>query len=168
MDNRKLGVILLGISIVFIIAIVIFKIQIGNLVDALMIATGGNCISEGVCIHEQSDLPMYIGIAIVFATLALGIYLFFFEKSQKKIVERLEETKKDEQFEILLRGLDDYEKKAIREIKKQDGIMQNTLRIRTDMSKSKLSLVLSELERKGLIKRIPSGKTNKIHLKIGL
>ena len=177
MDNRKLGIVLILISIVFIVAIIIFKIQINSLVDTLMIETGGNCIQNGECLHEQNNLPVYTGVGIVFITLALGLYLIFFEKSQKYIQETqreivgvLEQTKKkqdiDEKFEYLLRGLNEDEKKVINAVREQDGIEQATLRIRTDLSKTKLSVILSELEKKKLVKKVPHGKKNRIFLKI--
>ena len=174
--HKHLGFILIGISITFLVAIIIFKVQIDNLTDAIMIATGGTCIKEGECIHEQSEIPVFVGIAIVFLTLALGIYLLVFDKSQKyaeniqhELVSTLKETKKkqdkDENFEFLLKALNDDEKKVMRSVKEQDGIEQSTLRIRTSLSKTKLSVVLTELEKKDLIKKVPEGKKNKIYLK---
>ena len=180
MDNKKLGMVLIGMGLVFVVALVLFDNQIDTLADILIEQSGGVCFLEsGECIHEQSQTPIYLGIVITVAILALGIYLIFFDKSQKylkenqeKIVERLEETKKrtekDEKFEILLKGLNEDEKKIIEKVKEQDGIQQSTLRIRTDMSKAKLSTVLSELEEKDLIKKVPDKKTNKIFLKMEL
>lgn len=179
MNNKVLGSMLIIIGIFFLVSLIIFKIQINNLVQIAMESSGGSCISNGICVHEQSNLPMYVGIGIIVFTLALGFYLIFFEKSQEllqetqeTLVKRLEETKKerskDEKFDILLKGLNEDEKKVISAVKEQDGIKQNTLRLRTDMSKSKLSLVLTDLEKKNLIKKTPDGKTNKIHVKTGL
>ncbi len=176
MDSKKLGIILIVISIMFIIAVAIFKIQVDNLVDQLMIETGGTCIQEGKCLHEQNNFPVYIGVAIAFIALALGLYLIFFEKSQKyaerthkEIVSSLKETKKkqdeDERFGILLKALNEDEKKVMTAVREQNGIEQATLRIRTDLSKTKLSVMLSELEKKGLVKKVPQGKKNRIHLK---
>ena len=51
-------------------------------------------------------------------------------------------------------------------VKEQDGITQNTLKLRANMSKAKLSYILQELERRGLVKRIRKGKTLEVHLKI--
>jgi|SRR3989344_4020003 len=176
MKNRRIGLILILISIIFLTVTVIFKLQINNLVDALMIETGGTCIQEGKCIHEQSNLPVYIGIAVVFINLALGLFFIFFERSQEQtekihsdVVNALKETKKkqdsEERFEILLKALNEEEKKVIKAVKEQDGIEQSTLRYRADLSKTKLSYVLSDLEKKGLIKKVSEGKKNKIYLK---
>jgi len=101
---------------------------------------------------------------------ALGIYILIFNKSEERILKKLEEDKNqkinNEKFDIILMALDSYEKKVLKSVKEQDGITQSTLRLRTDMSKAKLSYVLQELEKRGLIKRIKKGKTLAVYLKI--
>ncbi|MAG52520.1 MAG: hypothetical protein CMH62_00995 [Nanoarchaeota archaeon] len=180
MENKKLGLILLGIGVLFLVSLIIFKLQINSLVHIVMDQSGGNCFIDGeTCIHEQSQFPIYVGIIVVVVAFSLGGYLLFFDKSQKyvkemqeKLVDRLEETKKekdsDENFEFLLKGLDEAEKRVVKAVKEQDGITQATLRIRVDMSKAKLSAVLSELDKKNLIKKVSHKKTNKIFLKTAL
>ncbi|MBS3146558.1 hypothetical protein J4471_02570 [Candidatus Woesearchaeota archaeon] len=174
--NKVIGFTLICVAIIFLVAVIIFKLQINNLTNSLMEESGGTCISEGKCLHEQSDLPVFIGVAVVFLTLALGIYLLLFEKTkekaekiQKEIVNTLKETKKkqdyNEKFEFLLKALNEDEKNIMKALKEQDGIEQATLRIRTNMSKTKLSMVLSELERKSLVKKVAEGKKNRIYLK---
>ena len=175
-NYKSLGYILIVLGLLFIIPVFIFKVQVDNLTNEVMLATGGTCIQEGKCLHEQSDLPMYVGISLTVMMLALGLYLVFFERSkeaiekiQKELIGSLKETKKkqdkDEKFEFLLKALNEDEKKVIKAVREQDGIEQATLRIRTDMSKTKLSVVLTELEKKGLVSKIPEGKKNKIFLK---
>ena len=72
---------------------------------------------------------------------------------------------KEDKFELLLSALDEDEKKVIKAIKEQDGITQATLRIRTDLSKTKLSFILADLEKKDLIRKVVQGKTNQVFLK---
>lgn len=179
MEHKKLGIMLLAISLIFAAAIIIFKIQINNLTNEVMIATGGTCIENGKCLHEQSDLPMYIGTIITALTMALGAYLIFFEqarqhleKQQKAIIQTLHQTKKkldgDEKFDFLLKALNQDEQKIMKAVKEQDGIEQSTLMIRAGLSKAKLSMLLSDLEKKSLIAKVPFGKKNKIHLKNAL
>ena len=100
---------------------------------------------------------------------ALAFYLLFFSKGEEAIVERLEkDTHKrlgEEKFSVLLKGLDAFEKEALTIIRNQEGITQNTLRLRVNMSKAKLSHVLQNLERKGLLKREDKNKTKAIYLK---
>ena len=68
----------------------------------------------------------------------------------------------------MLTGLDEDEKKVLTAVKEQDGISQSTLKYRTDLSKTKLSVILSQLEKKGLIAKVKKGKTNDIFLKKAL
>ena len=173
MDNKKLGVIILIAG--FVIASIIFGVKINHdIVVSKIVSQQGTCfLKDGTCLHEDKNLWMYIaGWIFSAAIIALGIYLVVFEKSQKAIISTLEKQKQvqedDEKFEILLKGLDEDEKKVIKAVREQDGITQQTLRLRTDLHKSKLSIVLDSLESKGLIKRVPEGKTNKVFIKAKL
>ena len=49
-------------------------------------------------------------------------------------------------------------------VKEQDGITQTTLRFRTDLSKAKISQILTDFEKKNLIKREEKGKTYAVYL----
>jgi len=127
----------------------------------------------GVCPHQkQISWQTYAGIILISVIAALGIYLIFFEKSQREIVSTLKKEKhiqtEEERFNILLKGLSAEEQKVLKAVKEQDGITQQTLRLRTDLHKSKLSIVLDGLEKKGLIARKEKGKTKQVFLKITL
>ena len=170
MNNKKLGIALVVFCIFVAVIFFSFKNQIKDINTA-------SCTCEAmqqgdVCEAQQNNFEIidYASIALIFSMLALGIYLIFFEKSQKEIVSTLENHKKiqteEEKFNILLKGLDAEEKKVITAVKEQDGITQSTLRLRTDLHKSKLSIVLDGLEKKGLISRKEKGKTKQVFLKI--
>ncbi len=171
MDNQKLGVILILMCILLGLLIFAFNRQLKIQTDA-----GCDCVEMeegGFCPHEgQNPWQTYVGIVLISGIAALGIYLVFFEKSQKEIISTLEKQKhmqiEDEKFDILLKGLSSDEQKVIKAVKEQDGITQQTLRLRTDMHKSKLSVVLANLEKKGLITRKDKGKTKQVFLKIKL
>jgi uncharacterized membrane protein len=142
--------------------------------------SGGTCfLDDGTCIHEVGNLPFIIGTVAIVFTIGLGIYLILFSKTsksfettQKDILKKIDTTKKvelkEDKFKILLTGLDDDEKKVIKAVKDQDGISQSTLKYRTDLSKTKLSMVLSQLEKKGLIAKVKKGKINNVFLKKAL
>ena len=180
MDSKKLGYSIIFIGVIFIVILFIFKMQIDELTNSLMDLSGGACFLEsGKCVHEQNFMPFIIGAVAVLFTLGLGIYLVLFSKTaksfetaQKSILNKLQSTKnkdlKEEKFKILLTGLDEDEKKVITAVKEQDGISQSTLKYRTDLSKTKLSMVLSQLEKKGLITKVKKGKINNIFLKKAL
>jgi len=179
MDNKKLGIIVICISVVLLVLLAFIR---ASIIDAYQIeidryTQAGKACPTGpnLCPHEQrasAQIPIFAGGALLIAMLALGIYLVFFEKSQKAILATLEKQKtiqtEEEKFNILLKGLSNDEKKVVKAIKEQDGITQQTLRLRTDLHKSKLSIILDGLEKKDLIKRVEKGKTKQVFLKIVL
>lgn len=129
------------------------------------------CYSDENCLKIEKGLNFsHIAIGVFSFIFALGFYLLFFNKTDKVILEKLEEDKnkkiEDMKFDILFKALDSYERKVVKALRDQAGITQSTLRIKLDMSKAKLSYVLQELEKKGLIKRTEKGKTLSIYLKI--
>lgn len=173
MDNKKLGIILLIIGIALASILYIVKTREDTLINKIIIEQGSCFLEDGTCLHADRDLTLYITGWIFSATIiALGIYLIFFEKSQKEIVKTLEKQKhiqvEEEKFDILLKGLTEDEQKVLKAVKEQDGITQQTLRLRTDLHKSKLSILLDGLEKKGLVTRKEKGKTKQVFLKIAV
>jgi len=165
MENKKLGIILIIISIVILILFITYTSQINQQANEI------GCFPKENCKTIERTLSLtHVSMGVFSFLFALGFYLLFFNKTEERILKRLEEEKnkkiEEEKFSIILKALDEYEKNVLRKIKEQDGITQNTLRLRTNMSKAKLSYVLQELEKRNLIKRIPKGKTLEIYLKI--
>ena len=165
MENKKLGVLLIIISLI-----------VGGMFayyNSILIKQSEEigCFPSKDCIKIENTLNFtHFAVGIFSFILALGFYLIFFNKTEKAILNKLEEDKnkniEDSKFNILLKALDNYEKKVVNAVREQPGITQNTLRIRTDMSKAKLSYVLQELERRGIVKRIEKGKTLEVYLKV--
>ena len=165
MENKKLGVIFLVLGVA--LTILILNL-VGNLnKEAVKIG----CFENKNCEKIESKLDIvHLAFGIIGFVLALGVYLIIFSKSDEAILHRLEEEKKersdDEKFNLIMHGLDEYEKNVMKAIKEQNGITQNTLRLRTNLSKAKLSYVVNDLEKKGLIKREKNGKTFAIFLRV--
>lgn len=179
MDNKQLGTILIIASVVLLILLVFIRFEVTSAYQVQIdsyIDSGKACPSDpDTCPHElksKAQIPIFIAGAVLFSILMLGLYLILFEKSQKEILSILQEQKQlkleDEKFDILLKGLDTAEKKVMKAVKDQDGITQQTLRLRTDLHKSKLSIVLDGLEKKDLIARKIKGKTKEVFMKINI
>jgi DNA-binding MarR family transcriptional regulator len=172
MDNKKLGLILIIIGLLIAAIIIFLKFQYDSAVNIIISKTGSCFLEDGTCLHKANNIYYIIGGFISAIIIALGIYIKFFERTQKEIINALEEQKKikvdEEKFDILMKGLTNEEKIIISKIKEQDGIEQNTLRLRTGLHKSKLSIILGELEKKNLITRKDKGKTKQVFLKIKL
>ncbi len=158
MNSKKVGVTLLVLSGVL-LGIFVFSTQSLSTESEEL-----GCFNNEECKPVQAAMSLTnFGFGFFGFILALGVYLLVFAKGEQAILSILKKEKEvlstNEKFAILLMGLDDFEKKVMEEIRKQEGITQNTLKLRVDMSKAKLSQVLTELEKKKLIARHPQKKT---------
>lgn len=129
------------------------------------------CYDNLNCVVIEDSLSIsHLAIGVLSFILALGFYLLFFNKTEEQILKRLEEEKEQKineaKLEMLLRALDPFEQKVIKAVSEHQGVTQSTLRIRLDMSKAKLSYVLQELEKRGIVKRVEKGRTLEIYLRI--
>ncbi len=136
----------------------------------------GNDPSTCSVLKDSVDLHVVALWAISVGLFAMGAHLAFFagkegdavEAEKRKMITAMKKiaakTEGDEKFEILLKGLDEAEQKVMIAVREQDGIKQNTLYIRAGLSKTKLSFVLTDLEKRGLVRKMPEGKTNRVHL----
>lgn len=165
MENKKLGMILIIIALIVGGLFIYFTVSLAKQSQQL------GCFDNKDCFAIERGLSIsHVAIGIFSFMLALGFYLLFFNKTEKAILDKLENEKEekieDAKFNMLMKALDPFEQKVVRTVREQPGITQSTLRIRTDMSKAKLSYVLQELEKRGIIKRVEKGKTLAVYLKI--
>jgi uncharacterized membrane protein len=177
MKTKHISIIIILVSIFFIVFSVITHLHIDAMyLNQMKEFTGSTCILEdGTCIHKNPLEWLFLSSYVVgFLCLSFGIFLYFdksyvkLEEDLQKISENLRKVKEldDEErtFEFFLKSFSEDEKKILRCIKKQEGIWQSTLRIKLNYSKAKLSLLLQDLEKKGLISREKKGKTFKLFL----
>ena len=165
MESKKLGIVLVVLSLVIGSMFFYYSSSLTSEGQAL------GCFENVNCVRIERTLTFtHFAIGVFAFLLSLGFYLVFFNKHEGMILRKLEEENsqkiKEEKFSIIMKALDPFEQKVLTSIKEQDGITQNTLRLRVDMSKAKLSYVLQELEKRNLIKRMPKGKTLEVWLKI--
>jgi len=163
MENKKLGFVILSISAVASILALGFMGVIGRQTAALQ------CYPTNECQRIESLLGLsHVAVGLISFIGALGIYLLFFSTSEEAILKRLEEEKNVKigqgRFELVLKAMDDNEKKVLKAIKEQEGITQSTLKYRTDLSKAKVSQILTDFEKKNLVKREAKGKTYSVYL----
>ena len=164
MDKRNLGLIILVLSLFMGIAVI-------NLIsNSRESADDKGCFQNNECGAIASTLSIsHLGIGILFALFSLGIYLMVFGRTEERLLERLEHQREDltreEKLKIVAMLLSENEKKVLHTIVDNEGITQNTLRIRTSLSKALLSKILSDFEKKSIVVREAKGQTYAVYLK---
>ena len=87
--------------------------------------------------------------------LIIGVIVSFYLFSVKE---------RDREYDIIKKVLSEDEKKVLSEIKKAGEITQDSLRFRLNWSKAKISTILTNLDKKGIVQRQRTGKTYNIYL----
>ncbi len=163
MINRKLGVVLVVIALVFSGLLFVLTNTFYDRAEQL------GCFPDTeACIAVDSSLAVtHIGFGVIGFVLALGVYLLFFYSGEQAIIRRLEDEKtsslKSDRLSLIMRAMDDSEQKVFGIIAEQDGISQSTLVLRSGLSKAKVSDILKGFEAKKLVKRVKKGKINLVY-----
>ena len=163
MENKKLGFVILSFSIIASVLSFGFMNSLGKQTTAMQ------CYPTAECQRVESLIGIsHIAVGLISFIAALGMYLLFFSTSEESILKRLEQEKNmkfnEDKLGFLLKSMDENEKKIFLAIKEQDGITQSTLKFRADLSKAKISQVLTDFEKKGLISRNLKGKTYEVFM----
>ena len=151
MENKKLGIILIIISLVVGAMFIYFTLQLAEQSQEL------GCFDNKDCFAVERGLSVsHIAIGIFSFMLALGFYLLFFNK--EKIIK---------QKEYDISKLNKEEKEVFLFIKgnKDKGVYQSNIVEHFNFPKSKVSRILDRLEQLGIIERKRRGMTNIIFLK---
>lgn len=176
MNQKVIGIALIVVSLI-IGAFVYNSYQRSEVQIQLFVEQTGSCyLDDGTCLHDESQPVNILGWAVTGALLLFGVYLTFFDRTQQllaqhqvAITQALESAKRQDrdkdEFKAYVAGFADDEQKILLAIKEQDGITQSTLRYRTGLSKTGLSLLLSSLEKRDVVSRKSSGKTKEVYLR---
>ena len=168
METKKLGFLIIGMSIVLSLIIFSYMGQLSGQEKQL------NCNPSNECQQVKSLFGLsHIAVGFLAFIFALGFYLLFFNKDEQAILKKYEidnpektsqKSTKEENFSLVLRPLDDNERNVLTAIKEQEGITQSTLKYRANLSKAKVSQILTDFEKKDLIARKAKGKTYEVFL----
>jgi len=148
LDNvtKILLILLIGVIIYFVMFLILrvfFVREPTSMMEMMsqMINSNSNSFTINI-------ISIIIAIAISFI---LSFYLF-------------KQNEKEQEYTLIRKVLSEDEKKILDEIKKSEEITQDSLRFRLDWSKAKVSTILTNLDKKGLIQRERIGKTYKVYL----
>lgn len=159
MENKNVGWLILGISVLIIWIIFLFNNAMKKILDNTCPLTAGGytCPAYGT-INQQT----YLSLAIVGILIIIGIVLIVSKPKEKIIVKKIKEKKR----QIDLSNLESKEKEIIKILQQENGtIFQATLMEKTNIGKVGITRLLDKLEAKQLIERKRRGMNNIVVLR---
>ncbi len=162
MQNTKIGLIIIGLSML------VGLFLVSYIDDTKVDGQKQGCVKSECSGFLATLNSANIGLGLLFGLLSLGIYLVFFSKGERALLEYIKKEREhmgtDEKLRIVSLLLDPNEKKVFDTIREHEGITQQMIRIKTNLSKSTVSEILSSFEKKSIINRVVKGKTYSIFL----
>ena len=113
--------------------------------------------------QENKNFPILLIILSIMSLLVIAYLLMSFKKTAKRsgeLQQHLEKLKIQEKQETEETSKDVYYEKTYSIIKEQKRINQKDLRKELNVSEAKISLVITQLESEGKVKRIKKGRGN--------
>ncbi len=162
MENKYVGYILVGISLLMTIIIFMFQSVLTSFVDSsCTLAHGGNYCP----MYDTIDKQTYLSLSIVGVLILVALIMIFSKHGEKVIIKTRTVEKKIRKKEIDTNSLTKEEKTVLNLIIQDKTIFQADLIEKTNFGKSKMTRILDRLEGNGLIERKRRGMTNFIVLK---
>lgn len=156
MENKQVGLLIIGISVVVGIIVLIFNLTLKNIVNA-------SCSHGSSCsMYSTMNAQLWISLSLALIILIIGLVIMFSKPKERIIVKTLKEKKK----KLNLEGLDNQEKKVVEMLQSENGtIFQASLMEKMEIGKVGMTRLLDKLEAKQLIERKRRGMNNVIVLK---
>ena len=161
MENKNVGWMLLGISVLLIVFTFLFN-------STLMGAVKNSCfIQHGdvkSCeMYDSVNYQTYFALGITGVIIIISLFLIFSKPNEKIIVRKIKEKKIEKKID--LSGLRPEEKQIFNFVKENGAIFQADLIEKTGFGKAKMSRIIDRLEGRGLVERKRRGMTNVVVLK---
>ncbi|PJE81103.1 hypothetical protein COU58_04290 [Candidatus Pacearchaeota archaeon CG10_big_fil_rev_8_21_14_0_10_32_42] len=156
MENKQVGLLIIGLAIVMVIIVLIFNAALKNIV-------GQTCTHGPSCtMYDTIKTQTWISLSIVGIILIIGLTIMFTKPREKVIVKRIKDKKK----KLDLSGLDKDERKVVDLLLNENGAMfQSSLMEKMEIGKVKATRLLDKLESKQMIERKRRGMNNIIVLR---
>ena len=160
MENKNVGYLILGISI-----LIVFIIFLFNNAMKKIILEGCPAVHDGLACPAYGTIQQqtYLSLAIVGILILIGLVLIFTKPSERVIIKTIKE--KTNKKEINLSQFKPEEKQVLKLIQENNAIFQADLIEKTKFGKAKVSRILDRLEGQGIIERKRRGMTNVVVLK---
>jgi hypothetical protein len=156
MENKYVGYVLLGVSILVLINIFVFNSMLGSFsVDT--------CTPEGCLYHNSFNSLIYLSYGIVGLLFMVGLILIFSKPQKEIVVKKIKERIKKKKIDTS--DLKPEEKQVFNLVKENKAIFQSDLIEKTGFGKAKMTRIIDRLEGKDFVERKRRGMTNVVVMK---
>ncbi len=163
MNSKVIGLTLLALSLLLFVFLFSFIQRVETNVVEQSCYTTDECKQLGATLSYS-----HLVVGMLFSIFSLGLYLVFFTRSEQALLEKLDREKnnlvREDKLKIVAMMLDPNEQKVFHALEEREGITQHLLQLKTNLSKATISQILSQFERRRLVKREPEGKTYRVYL----
>lgn len=161
MENKNVGYLLLGISLIIIFIIFLFN----NAMKSLVIDQCGPIHGPTCEMNKTIEQQTYLALAIVGVLVIVGFILIFSKTQTQTIVKTriIEKRKPERKYD--LSNLKPEERTVFELVKESKTIFQADLIEKTKFGKAKMTRIIDRLEGRGLVERKRRGMTNVVVLK---
>src|SRR3989344_930155 len=139
MENKNVGYLLIGVSLVLVVIILLFSNTLTSFVDQ-------SCSAEGhgeICpMYETISQQTFLSLGIVALLILVGLVLVFSKVQKEFIIKTKTIHKKNPKKKIDISELKEEEKQVLELIKTDRAIFQADLIEKTQFGKAKISRII--------------------------
>lgn len=159
MENKYVGYLLLGISILVIIIIFLFNSTLKEIVVNSCGEVHGLSCPMNQTVNEQT----YIALGVVGLLIIVSFILIFSKPAEKIVIRKIKDNKPKKIINIS--GLKPEEKQVLNIINENKAVFQADLIEKTGFGKAKMTRIIDRLEGQGFVERKRRGLTNVVVMK---
>ena len=162
MENKNVGYLLIGLSVLIIIIVLMFNSTLKEIVNSSCTLAHGDATSCPM--YETIDKQTYIAFGVIGLLIIVSLVLIFSKPDEKIVIKKIKEKQKSKKID--LSNLDESEKKVINlVIKEGNAMFQKDIMEKLGIGKVKMTRLLDKLEAKQFIVRKRRGMNNIVVLK---
>jgi uncharacterized membrane protein len=156
MENKNVGMLIIGIAVVMVIIVLIFSSAVGNIL-------GDACSHGNECtMYQGLRVQTLLSLSIVAIIFVIGFIIMCSKPKEKIVIKKVKEPKK----KLDLSNLDKDERKVVDLlIEEGKAMFQADLMEKLEIGKVKTTRLLDKLEAKQLVERKRRGMNNIVVLK---
>ena len=161
MENKNVGWLMLGVSILIVLLIFLFN-------DTLMQSVKNSCFIQHGDVQscemfDSVNYQTYLALGIVGILIIVSLFLIFSKTNEKVVIRKIKEKKIERKVD--LSSFRPEEKLVYNFVKENGAVFQGDLIEKTEFSKARMTRIIDKLEGHGIVERKRRGMTNVVVLR---